>query len=150
VEKTEHAGFGLTDLFRPADELVNELVRRESDNTLSLEEEIAAANSYYESLKALARPIDPTLEEHVSALQTKALEPIRSLEKKLLKAEKRKFGDQQRQIYALKAALFPHDNLQERIENFMPWYAAFGPGFISELYRQSLVLEQEFVVLSQR
>jgi bacillithiol biosynthesis cysteine-adding enzyme BshC len=150
VEKMVHAGFGVTDLFRPADVLVNELVRRESDNTLSLEEEIAAANSYYESLKALARPIDPTLEEHVSALQTRALEPIRALDKKLLKAEKRKFGDQQRQIHALKAALFPHDNLQERIENFMPWYAALGPGFISDIYRNSLVLEQEFVVLSQR
>ncbi len=30
----------------------------------------------------------------------------------------------------------------------MPWYAALGPGFIDALYRHSLVLEQEFVVLS--
>lgn len=149
MEKLTHAGFDIPDLFRGADELVNELVRRDSDHTLSLEEEIAAANTYYENLKALARPVDPTLEQHVTALQARALEPIRTLEKKLLKAERRRFGDQQRQLAALKADLFPHDNLQERVENFMPWYAALGPGFIDGLYRHSLVLEQQFVVLAE-
>jgi bacillithiol synthase len=147
MEKLAHAGFALPDVFRGADELVNELVRRDSANTLSLEEEIAAANHYYEALKTLSRPVDPTLEQHIAALQARAVEPIRTLEKKLLKAERRKFSDQQRQLTALKAALFPHDNLQERVENFMPWYAALGPGFIRDLYRHSPVLEQEFVVL---
>ena len=147
MEKLVHAGFDLPDLFKGAAELVNELVRRDSENTLSLGEEIALANNYYERLKSLTRPVDPTLEQHVEALQARALEPIKTLEKKLLKAERRKFGDQQRQLAALKAALFPHDNLQERVENFMPWYAAMGPGFIRALYEHSLVLEQEFQVL---
>ena len=147
MEKLGHAGFELPDLFKGAAELVNELVRRDSENTLSLTAEIALANNYYERLKSLTRPVDPTLEQHVEALQARALEPIKTLEKKLLKAERRKFGDQQRQLAALKTALFPHDNLQERVENFMPWYAAMGPDFIKALYTHSLVLEQEFVVL---
>lgn len=150
MERLENAGFGLADLFRDSDDLMNDLVKRESDHTLSLEGEIAAANDYYEALKARTRPVDPTLEQHITALQVRALEPIRSLEKKLLKAEKRKFGEQQRQLGALKAALFPHDNLQERIENFMPWYAVYGPAFIRELYRHSPALSQEFVVLVER
>jgi bacillithiol biosynthesis cysteine-adding enzyme BshC len=150
MEKLEHAGFGLADLFREADDLVNDLVKRESDHALSLEGEIAAANDYYEALKARTRPVDPTLEQHISALQVRALEPIRTLEKKLLKAEKRRFGEQQRQLYSLKSALFPHENLQERIDNFMPWYAAYGPSFIRELYRHSPALAQEFIVLVER
>jgi bacillithiol biosynthesis cysteine-adding enzyme BshC len=150
MEKLKHAGFGLADLFRNADDLVNDLVKRESDHTLSLEGEIAAANDYYEALKARTRPVDPTLEQHISALQVRALEPIRTLEKKLLKAEKRRFGEQQRQLHALKSALFPHDDLQERIDNFMPWYAAYGPSFIRELYRHSPALAQEFIVLVER
>jgi bacillithiol synthase len=149
MEKLTHAGFGIPELFHPAEELMNELVKRDSGNRLTLEGEIAAANHYYEELKALARPVDPTLEQHVTALQARALEPIKSLEKKLLKAEKRRFGDQRRQVAALKAALFPQDNLQERIDNFLPWYAAYGPAFLRELYRQSPVLEQEFVVLTE-
>ena len=149
MEKMEKAGFGVPDLFREEQDLLNQLVKRDSQQTLSLTEEIAAANHYYETLKTLTRPVDPTLEQHVAALQTKAVEPIRLLEKKLLRAEKRKFGDQQRQIHAVKDALFPGDGLQERVENFMPWYAAFGPAFIRDLYDHSPALDQDFVVLTQ-
>jgi bacillithiol synthase len=146
AEKMERAGLVITDLFRSGEELVNERVRRESQQQLSLVGEIAEANRYYENLKALARPVDPTLVQHVEALQSKALEPVRALEKKLLKAEKRKFGDQQRQVHALKSALFPQNSLQERVENFLPWYAAYGPGIIQALYRHSPAWG-EFVVL---
>ncbi len=150
VEKMSRIGLEVNDLFRPAEELVNQLVKKESQLQLNLEGPIAEANRYYESLKALAQPVDPTLVQHVAALQTKALEPVRALEKKLLRAEKRKFGDQQRQVHALKSALFPLDGLQERIENFLPWYAARGPRFIQDIYQHSLGLEQEFVVLTEQ
>ena len=100
-------------------------------------------------MKALTRPVDPSLEQHVEALQAKALDPIRTLEKKLLKAEKRKFGDLQRQVHTLKTALFPGGGLQERVENFMPWYAQYGPEFIADgLYARSPALNQDFVILS--
>lgn len=149
-EKMEKAGFGVTDLFRPMEELMNLLVKRDSKKTLNLEEEIAMANRYYESLKELARPVDPTLEQHVTALQTRAVEPLRVLEKKLLKAEKRKFADSRRQLESLKSALFPQGGLQERVENFMPWYAMKGDKFIRDLYESSPVLEQDFVVLIEK
>lgn len=149
-EKMERLGLSIEELFRPEEELMNQLVKRDSQQTLNLEEEIATANRYYETLKELARPVDPTLEQHVTALQTKAVEPLRILEKKLLKAEKRKFGDQQRQLHALKKALFPGDGLQERVENFMPWYALWGKDFLKDLYRHSPTIEQQFIVLIQR
>jgi bacillithiol biosynthesis cysteine-adding enzyme BshC len=148
-EKMERAGFSVADLFRDEQDLLNDLVKRDSNHTLSLEEEIAAANQYYETLKALTRPVDPTLEQHVTALQVKAVEPIRLLEKKLLRAEKRKFSDQQRQIHALKEALFPHGSLQERVDNILPWYASYGPGILQTLYAHSPVWGT-FVVLTER
>lgn len=148
-EKLERAGLRLTDIFKPEAELINALVKRDSQQQLSLVDEISTANQYYEKLKTLARPVDPTLVQHVEALQKKALDPLQDLEKKLLKAEKRKFADQQRQIRALKSALFPLNGLQERIDNFMPWYAARGQQFIKDLYEHSLALEQEFVILAE-
>jgi bacillithiol biosynthesis cysteine-adding enzyme BshC len=149
ADKMERAGLEVTDLFKSEEELVNMLVIRDSQQQLNLEQEITEANRYYENLKTLARPVDPTLVQHVEALRARALEPVRELEKKLLKAEKRKFGDQQRQIHALKTTLFPTNGLQERVENFMPWYAARGSRFIRDLYTHSLTLEQEFVVLCE-
>src|SRR6185312_10823767 len=145
-EKMDRAHFSVADIFRPAESLVNEIVRRESQHSLTLEREIGEAHRYYESLKELARPVDPSLEQHVGALQARALDPIRTLEKKLLKAERRKYGDLQRQVQSLKAALFPTGNLQERVENFMPWYASYGPDFISSLYARSPALGKDFIV----
>ncbi|MHA4811286.1 bacillithiol biosynthesis cysteine-adding enzyme BshC [Flavitalea flava] len=149
-DKLERIGLIPSDLFKPEEVLMNELVKRDSQQQLGLKEEITQAEDFYEKLKGIAGSVDPTLAQHVDALKAKALEPLRALEKKLLKAEKRKFGDHQRHIHQLKAALFPLSGLQERIDNFMPWYASRGKGFIKDLYRHSLTLEQEFVILAEK
>jgi len=148
-EKLDHTQLSIHDIFRSQETLVNELVRRESNQQLSLETELADAESYYGKLKTLAGSVDPTLGQHVAALHAKALQPLKELEKKLLKAERRKFGDQQRQIHAIKTGLFPRNNLQERIDNFMPWYAQRGPQFITDLYKYSPGLPPQFIVLSE-
>jgi bacillithiol biosynthesis cysteine-adding enzyme BshC len=149
TQRIFNAGLKISDLFQPEDMLLNELVKRESHQQLSMEKEIVEAERYYGSLKERARPVDPTLVQHVEALQAKALHPLKELEKKLLKAEKRKFADQQRQIGALRSALFPNNGLQERTENFMSWWASRGPAFIRDIYHHSPTLEQTFVVLTE-
>ena len=128
---------------------MNELVKKESSNQLSLANEISGAEEYYEHLKTLSGSIDPSLAQHVEALQSKALKPLRELEKKFLKAEKRKFEEQERQIAQIRSSLFPLDNLQERIENFIPYYARTGKTFIHLVYRHSPALEQEFCILEE-
>jgi uncharacterized protein YllA (UPF0747 family) len=67
----------------------------------------------------------------------------------MLRAEKRKFEEQQRQIQKIKEVLFPDDGLQERVENFSWFYAKWGKGFIEELLKNSLALEQEFTILTE-
>ena len=42
--------------------------------------------------------------------------------------------------------LFPNGSLQERLENFMPYFAQYGPGMLDSLYNQSLTIEQQFTV----
>ena len=83
---------------------------------------------------------------HVNALKTTTLHRLRELEKKMLRAEKRKFSDQQRQIKGIKEKLFPKNGLQERYDNMLYYYAKWGNVFIKLLYDESLALEQEFVV----
>ena len=85
----------------------------------------------------------------MEALKTQSVYRLHELEKKMLRAEKRKFTDQQRQIHAIKEKLFPGNSLQERHDNFMPYYAKWGKEFITILHEQSLTLEQEFVILSE-
>jgi uncharacterized protein YllA (UPF0747 family) len=149
-EKIEKTGFNETDMFRSSESLINELVKRESQQQVTLLEEVNNADEYYGHLKSIAGNIDETLVTHVSALQTKALKSLLGLEKKLLRAEKKKFDDQNRQIINIKSALFPLNSLQERTDNFMPFYAKWGRQFIDEILEKSLTIEQEFMVLTEQ
>lgn len=152
VEKNTRAkaaklGFSLDDLFLPEQELINSLVVRESKNETRLNGSLPQMEQLYELLKQQASQVDVTLSKHVDALKVHAVHRLQELEKKMLRAEKRKFADQQRQIHSIKSKLFPGDGLQERHDNILPYYAKWGQQFIQKLYDHSLTLEQEFVVL---
>jgi bacillithiol biosynthesis cysteine-adding enzyme BshC len=148
-EKISKLGFTIEDFFLPEQELVNKLVARDSKNSIKLNGSFSDAESFYELIKKQAASIDTSLEKHVDALKAQSVHRLRELEKKMLRAEKRKFADQQRQIHAIKEHFFTGGGLQERYENISYYYAKWGSGFIKKLYEYSLALENEFVVLSE-
>jgi len=143
-------GFTTEDFFLPGEELVNRLVAKQSDKKLKLNGTLSETGHLYELIKKQAGLIDTTLEKHVEALKTQTLHRLQELEKKMLRAEKRKFSDQQRQIHTIKEHLFPGNGLQERKDNLAYYYAKWGREFIRQLYQQSLSLEQEFVILLEK
>jgi len=128
---------------------VNKLVVRETRNEIKLNGNFTEADKLYESLKKQAEAVDATLGKHVEALRTQSIYRLQELEKKMLRAERRKFTDQQRQIRTVKENLFPKNGLQERIDNFMYYYAKWGKDFMQQIYQHSLSLEQEFVVIKE-
>ncbi|MFT3908457.1 MAG: bacillithiol biosynthesis cysteine-adding enzyme BshC [Ferruginibacter sp.] len=142
--------FKTTDLFKPSAALIEELVKRESKLILSLAEERKAVQSLYKKMQSAATAVDVTLNKHVDALAIQALKRIDSLEKKMLKAEKKKFEAAQRQIIKIKEALFPGGTLQERVDNLLPFYAVWGKEFIELLYENSTADEQEFCILEEK
>ncbi|MEO5948194.1 MAG: bacillithiol biosynthesis cysteine-adding enzyme BshC [Chitinophagaceae bacterium] len=142
--------FTTEDFFLPEQELVNQLVRKESKNDTKLNGSLSAIEELYESVKKQAKAVDTTLEQHVDALKTKTVFRLQELEKKMLRAEKRKFTDQQGQIQKVKEELFPGNGLQERHENISYYYAKYGVAILQLLYSESLSLEQEFVILTEK
>lgn len=148
-EKIERLGLQPKDFFQPEQQLLTMLVSRHKNGELKLQHEMEAATHLYELLKDKAANIDRSLLQHVEALQAKTLKPLQELEKKLLRAEKRKYEAEQRQIQTVRSAIFPRNGLQERVDNFMPWYALWGKEFIQIVYRHSLTIEQEFVILEE-
>lgn len=149
-ERIQKLGFTAEDLFAGESELLNRLVSRESHNRTSLNGSLAAIDKLYDGFRDQAVAVDASLEKHVEALKTKTLYRLQELEKKMLRAEKRKFSDQQRQIQAILSHLFPGGGLQERRENFSYYYARWGKTFLDRLYEASPALEQEFVVLLEK
>ncbi len=143
-------GFTAEDFFLPEPELVNRLVARETDKKLKLNGTYTEAEQLYNVIKKQATTIDSTLERHVEALKIQTLNRLQELEKKMLRAEKRKFTDHQRQIHTIKEQLFPGNGLQERRENLSYYYAKWGKEFIQQLYKHSLSLEQEFTIIQEK
>ncbi len=137
----------MDDIFLPIDDIINKKVVDDSKLELSLNGIYQKSNDLYGSLMQQAGSIDSTLTQHVERLKTQQLEKLKELEKKMLRAEKRKFGDQQRQIEKIKNQLFPKNGLQERYDNMLYYYAVYGSAFIQILYDHSLTLDQEFTVL---
>jgi bacillithiol biosynthesis cysteine-adding enzyme BshC len=147
ARRLNQSGWSAEDLFESEYDLMNRLVKRQSGAALSLAEEVRNLETYYEGLKQKAARIDNTLITHVSALQKKAVDRVSGLEAKMLRAEKRKFEAEQRQLQQARLGLFPNNGLQERVDNFMPWYARFGREFISAVHRHSPSLAPAFVIL---
>jgi bacillithiol synthase len=145
--KMNRIGLSEQDIFLSERELLNRLVKKLSSNQLSIDQQINSAREVYAELRAIAKSVDVTLVPHVSALETAAQHKLEALEKKLLRAEKKKFSDQQRQINTIKEALFPKGSLQERVENFLPYYARWGKGFFSCIYEHSAPLQEGFTVV---
>lgn len=146
----EKLQLNITDLFKSENILVSDMVKKETTRQLYLSLEKQQVKDVYDEIKKIVQKIDTTLQQHVEALQTKVLNNLNALEKKMLKAEKRKFESQQRQIKKIKSILFPMGELQERVENFMPYYARFGKEFINILYKNSLEFQQRFCVLIEK
>jgi len=144
----EKLQFSPIDLFKKEQDLLNELVKRDTAQQLTLEQEKKNICAVYKDIKSVVAPIDTTLNQHVQSLHLQTIKKLEALEKKMLRAEKRKFQTQQRQLQKIKTTLFPNNNLQERIDSVLPYYAHQGKDFIQALYENSLGLEQQFAILT--
>ena len=101
----------------------------------------------FDALEAKAKSIDVTLIATTASERKKALKSIGKLEHKFLRAEKKKFAWQTDQIRQLKNKLFPAGSLQERKENFMPWFAAEGPAFFDRVLAALTPVTDQFIIL---
>jgi uncharacterized protein YllA (UPF0747 family) len=146
----EKAGLDRATIFQREEVLLEQIVKNHSSNQLNLGKEIQQLSEYYQLLKNISETVDETLTQHVESLHSKALKGVVELEKKILRAEKRNFEEVRTKIQEVREALFPLNGLQERIENFIPWYARYGKEFIHLIYENSLTLEGEFVVLEEQ
>jgi bacillithiol synthase len=146
IQKITKLGFEPHDFFKPSNLLLNELVKRDATVQVHLTNELRDNDAFYKHLQNIAANIDVTLVQHTAALHKKTVKQLTALEKKLLRAAKRKFGEQQQQINKIKQQYFPGDGLQERTENFMPYYAKYGTAFFDTVYNSITPMSKEFII----
>lgn len=121
-EKWNKTHLSQADLFLSVDKAYAKWVKANSDKELSYSNELAGLKKTIASLSAKATEVDPTLVQHLEALNVIFSKKIEKAEKKLLRAEKRNHSEKEQQIQSVKDALFPNGSLQERRDNFMNFY----------------------------
>jgi len=144
VNKWQNLGFNLADLFLDEHQLHQQYVSRQTN--LNLTQELKDLKNVFEQI--LSKTTDKGLQSSVLAEQQKQQNSFEKLEKKLLKSEKKKHKDSLNQITQLKAKLFPNNSLQERYDNFIPFYLKHGDNFIEILQKELSPLDAKFVILS--
>lgn len=140
-------GLEIKELFLPELELTNQYIASHSEDDITTIAEEAELKDIIFRLKNKATHIDQTLEPAAMAALTKMLYQLQVLQKKMLRAEKRKMQVQVDRINKLKAMSFPDGGLQERVENFMPYYLAEGPAFFDRVKAAIQPDANTFIVL---
>ena len=142
-------GFSVEELFLSSDSLIKIYLRKTSSTETKLNDLREKLEGLFNTLKEDAIAIDPTLEASVMAEKAKADKGIEAIEQKIIRAEKRKQEQAVSQIIGIKDKFFPGNGLQERIENFIPFYTKYGEGLIEQLVESLDPLQKSFIVLSE-
>jgi len=119
--KLQKLNFELLDLFESIEALTKKLISSEAEE-IELSAEKNELNTLFEKIKTTAGQIDKTLEGTVAAELQKTLKGIEMIEQKIIRSIKAKNETAINQIKTIKNKLFPENNIQERHDNFLPFY----------------------------
>jgi bacillithiol biosynthesis cysteine-adding enzyme BshC len=145
--KAEKMNLGITDLFQDNNDLVNRRIRKISNIDIDFSPQREHLVKQFENMYAIAEKTDATFLGAVKAQEVKQLKGLDHLEKRLLKAQKRKLGDEVKRLTTLQVQLFPQENLQERINNFSDFYLEYGEDLIPKLMESLDPLNEAFTVV---
>lgn len=141
-------GFSLEDLFKPMLELELDYVKNQTKENLALTNHIASLNDLYASIQQDVIKIDTSLGDHAKNLSVQAQKKLALLEKKMIRAEKRKQQTSIDRIQAIKGSLFPKNSLQERVENFSEWVGSYGWDWVEAILENSTTLNPSFTIIT--
>lgn len=135
------------EIFLSAEKLVKSFVHKHSHKDLQLEDLRQQMNFIFEQIKTRAVTVDITLKASAEAALTKMRHQLDTMEKKMMRAEKRNMAIQLSKIYKLKNKLFPNNSLQERYDTFMPFFIEQGNTFFDVLMENTLPYGDQFLII---
>lgn len=143
--KMEKLGLSIDDVFRSQSDITNELLHVQD---WSIENELKSMESTYTSIADTIASIDPTLRASVMSEHQKALSGLQQVQAKARKAVKQKEETRLNQLDKLWSELYPNQQPQERIENFLTFYIQYESDLIEALLEHFNPLENKITIVS--
>ncbi|BDU27555.1 bacillithiol biosynthesis cysteine-adding enzyme BshC [Flavobacterium sp. GSB-24] len=147
AKKADNLNLSWKDLFSKSEVLINTITRKLSPFPIDLTEQKEALEKQFNYLFELAEKTDKSFSGAVKAQEVKQKKGLENLEKRLLKAQKRKLQDQLQRVTDLQCELFPNYSLQERQANFSEFYLENGEQLIPLLIQKLKPLENNFNII---
>lgn len=147
AKKADKLNLSWKDLFMRQADLANEKIKNFSEFAIDFSKQKEFLRLQFENLHNVASKTDQSFSGAVKAQETKQIKGLENLEKRLLKAEKRKHSDELERITDLQNELFPIKSLQERQANFSEFYVANGDALIHKLFASLKPLDNKFDII---
>jgi bacillithiol biosynthesis cysteine-adding enzyme BshC len=148
LRKAKKLQISTAELFLKQHDLVNNKIKEISEISIDFSEQRAYLQKQFKALEELAKKTDKSFIGAVKAQEVKQLKGLDNLEKRLLKAQKRKLKAVVDRITELQNELFPNQSLEERERNFSEYYLSQGDQLINGLIDNLDPLKLEFSVLT--
>ena len=149
IKQWTELGLTKEDLFKPVLDIEVAFVKKQSGELLSLEAELKSLVQVYDQIQKRVKSIDTTLGAHTNNLAHQSTKKLLELEKKMIRAERRKQAVAIERIHAIKHALFPNNGLQERVENIAEWMGDYGQDWLDAVIQSSPTMQQQFTIVDQ-
>ena len=126
----------------------NNKVKQIAEIPIDFSAQKTALKKQFSELYAIANQTDKSFLGAVKAQETKQIKGLENLEKRFLKAQKKKYQSELERIINLQNELFPNQSLQERQTNFSEFYLEVGITLISNLFDELEPLDNNFTILT--
>ncbi len=146
--KMDKLQVSLDEIFLSQQELINKKTHEISTIKIDFSEQRTFLQEQFKALKLLATQTDVSFLGAVNAQEKKQLNGLDTLEKRLLKAQKRKHSEELTRIIQLQNELFPKGSLEERTKNFSEVYLDLGRHLIPILMDALKPLDHQFTVIT--
>ncbi|MFN8267096.1 MAG: bacillithiol biosynthesis cysteine-adding enzyme BshC [Chitinophagales bacterium] len=147
-KKIDKLEWMVTDFFQDIEQLKKLFILQKTEDDVDISGYKKEIETTFLKLQDVAKKIDGSLINTVGAELQKTLQNMDAIQKKLIKSVKQKNETELLQIEKIKNQLFPNHSLQERVENFSPYYASYGEAFIQDLINAFDVYQKEFVLIT--
>lgn len=147
TKKLKSLHISTEELFLKQNDLLKLKIKENSDIQFSFQDAKTLLNEQFLALRRVANETDISFIGAVAAQERKQQRGLENLEKRLLKAEKRRQKDLVNRITLLQNQLLLNQSLEERQRNFSEYYLEYGDNFIKTLKYSLEPLSLKFTVL---
>lgn len=121
LTKIEKLGLNIEDFFLPEEQIIKNYILDKASNEVLLTQHEENLKTVYNSIVSMSEKIDKTLVASVQAEMQKALNGLKNIEGKFIKAKKNQEEQNTKTIRDIKNAIFPNGSLQERTESMLTY-----------------------------